>query len=155
MAKQGNFSAPILHGLCSFGYAARAVVKHFANNDGRRFKNIRARFVSPVYPGETLVTEMWRVAPNKIVFRVRVAERGVYAIQGGAVELLADPNAPQAASATSAAAAAAAAAGSVHAGSGFAAEGIFNELEKAKSADLVKKVRSNANTFVRTHTTLF
>jgi len=135
MAKQGNFSAPILHGLCSFGYAARAVIKHFAGNDGRRFKNIRARFVSPVYPGETLVTEMWR-SGSKVLFRVRVAERGVYAISGGAVELLPDPNAKVVA------APAAGAASSSHSGTGFAAEHAFAELEKAKSADLVKKVNA-------------
>ena len=137
MAKTGNFPAPILHGLCSFGYAARAVVKHFAGNDARRFKSIRARFVSPVFPGETLVTEMWRVGANKIVFRVRVAERGVYAIQGGAVELVADPKAAKAEPAA-AAAAPASAAGST----GFKAESVFAGLAAASSEELVKKINA-------------
>ncbi len=140
MAKSGNFPVPILHGLCSFGYAARAVVKHFAGNDGKRFKSIRARFASPVFPGETLVTEMWRKGSEKVLFRVRVAERGVYVIQGGVVELQADPAtapAPAAAPASTKAAAPAAATG----GSGFAAEQVFKQLESQKSEELVKKVR--------------
>lgn len=46
-----GFKRPILHGLCSYGTAAHAVIKHMAGNEAARFKSIHARFSSPVYPG--------------------------------------------------------------------------------------------------------
>jgi (3R)-3-hydroxyacyl-CoA dehydrogenase / 3a,7a,12a-trihydroxy-5b-cholest-24-enoyl-CoA hydratase / enoyl-CoA hydratase 2 len=87
-AKAFGFERPILHGLCSFGYAGRHVVQSFAP-DGNPdfFKSIRVRFASPVLPGETLVTEMWRESAEKIVFRCKVKERDVVVISNAAIEL--------------------------------------------------------------------
>lgn len=87
MAAFGGFDRPILHGLCSLGFAGRAVLRHFCANDPARFKSISVRFSKPVFPGDTLLTEMWRDGDRRVLFRVSVPERGEVVLAGGTVEL--------------------------------------------------------------------
>jgi 3-hydroxyacyl-CoA dehydrogenase/3a,7a,12a-trihydroxy-5b-cholest-24-enoyl-CoA hydratase len=70
-ARMGGFDRPILHGLCTFANVGRAVIQAFADNDPTRFRSIKVRFARPVMPGDTIVTEMWRVAGGEIVVRAK------------------------------------------------------------------------------------
>jgi 3-hydroxyacyl-CoA dehydrogenase/3a,7a,12a-trihydroxy-5b-cholest-24-enoyl-CoA hydratase len=90
-AKAFGFDRPILHGLCTFGFAARHVISRFApEGDPRFFKSIKVRFAKNVYPGDTLVTEMWKDGDHRVLFRVKVKERDEVVISNAAVELYAE-----------------------------------------------------------------
>jgi acyl dehydratase len=84
MAKFGNFETPILHGLATYGFAGRAVLKHFAGNDPSRFKSMSGRFSKEVYPGETLITEMWQT-DDCVMFQMKAKKRDVVVLSSGKV----------------------------------------------------------------------
>lgn len=87
MAALGNFPRPILHGLCTFGFAGRAVLKQFAGNDPSRMQSIECRFTRHVFPGEILITEMWQGDEGQVLFQVRVEERDEVVLANAAAML--------------------------------------------------------------------
>jgi acyl dehydratase len=83
VAAKAGFPRPILHGLATYGHACRGIVSKFCGYDGERLKSIRARLSSPVYPGETLVLDAWRLGGEEVAFRASVKERGVQVLANG------------------------------------------------------------------------
>jgi acyl dehydratase len=82
VAKAAGFPRPIMHGLGSFGVAGHAVLKAMCGYDPQKLVSFAGRFSAPVFPGETLRTEMWRDG-DVVSFRSRVVERDVVAINNG------------------------------------------------------------------------
>lgn len=74
-ARVGFEQGPILHGLCTFGHMVRHAAKGACGGDASKLTAFETQFRKPVWPGETLVTEGWNVAPGKIALQVKVKER--------------------------------------------------------------------------------
>jgi acyl dehydratase len=85
-AKAAGFPRPILHGLGTFGVSGHALLKTMCGYDPARLVSFACRFSAPVFPGETIRTEMWRDG-DIVSFRARLAERDVIAINNGRAEV--------------------------------------------------------------------
>ncbi|MCZ6859810.1 MAG: MaoC/PaaZ C-terminal domain-containing protein [Alphaproteobacteria bacterium] len=86
IAKAAGFDRPVLHGLCTLGVASHAILKVCCGYEPSRLKSLRLRFSAPVYPGETIRTELWRDG-NAVSFRSRVVERDAVVLNNGYAEL--------------------------------------------------------------------
>lgn len=82
-ARKAGFERPILHGLCTFGIACRALLATVCGHDETRLKAMNGRFSAPVYPGETQTVEIWVEAGNRVRFRTRIVERNITAFDFG------------------------------------------------------------------------
>ncbi len=85
-AKMGGFDTPILHGLCSFGIVCKSVVDEMLDGDVARVAGYGARFSGVVFPGETIVTKMWK-EEGKIIIAAETKERGTPVIGNCAMTL--------------------------------------------------------------------
>lgn len=82
VAAKAGFKQPILHGLCTFGVVCHALMKALCGYDPARFGRMDLRFSSPVYPGETIRTEIWH-EEGGAAFRARVVERDKVVVSNG------------------------------------------------------------------------
>ncbi len=81
-AQAVGFERPILHGLCTFGVACKAVLQTICDYDYTLIEAFDGRFSAPVMPGDTITTDMWQDG-NIISFRCTARERNVVVLRNG------------------------------------------------------------------------
>ncbi len=90
LAKKAGFERPILHGMCTMAVASWSIPMALCDGDFMALTHIRQRFSAPVYPGETIRTEIWRDGAD-ISFRARAVERDVVVLNNGFARLTESP----------------------------------------------------------------
>ncbi len=85
-ARASGFEKPIMHGLCTHGYACRAVIKHLFPGEPERMTRFRVRFSRPLYPGVPFTTQIWKVEEGRALFRTINAQSGEVVMDQGIVE---------------------------------------------------------------------
>ncbi len=88
VAKAAGFSKPILHGLCTFGMVAHALLRTVCAYDAAKIRGIAARFTAPVYPGESVRFQFWNGAPGQLHLRARVDARDAVVLNSGLIDLV-------------------------------------------------------------------
>lgn len=86
VARAAGFPRPILHGLATYGVAGHAILKTFAGYDPAKLKSLSLRFSSPVFPGETIRTEMWKEG-SRVRFRAKAVQRDIVVLSHGTADL--------------------------------------------------------------------
>lgn len=86
-ARKAGFEQPILHGLCTYGMAARAIVRLACGNDAAKLGSIAARFSAPVVPGDTLTAQLWH-EEGQVRFAVWAKERRRMVLSHGVADIL-------------------------------------------------------------------
>jgi len=86
IATKAGFERPILHGLCTMAVASWSISMALRAGDFTALTHLRQRFSSPVYPGETIRTDIWQDG-DQISFRARAVERDVIVLNNGFARL--------------------------------------------------------------------
>jgi acyl dehydratase len=74
-ASVGFEQGPILHGLCSYGFVARAIIQGACGGDADKLKRLDGQFRRPIWPGDTIVVDGWTIEPGLVAAAVTVKER--------------------------------------------------------------------------------
>lgn len=85
IAVQAGFDKPILHGLGTFGVVGRALIRLLCNEEPSALRRIELRFSAPVYPGETIRTQVWDEGGGQWSFRALSVDRNIVVLNNGRV----------------------------------------------------------------------
>ena len=85
-ARSAGFEKPIMHGLCTHGFACRACIHSLIPGEPDKVRRISCRFSRPLYPGVPIQSRIWEVAPGKAVWRVVNAQTQEVVIDQGEFE---------------------------------------------------------------------
>ena len=83
IARSAGFPRPILHGLATFGVVGHAILKAICGYANDQLRSMSGRFIKPVFPGESIRTEIW-VEGNDLTFQATALERNVVVLNGRA-----------------------------------------------------------------------
>lgn len=83
-AKMGGFDKPFLHGLCTYGFVGRAILKALCGGDPARFKSFEARFADQVWLGDTIITKMWKTGAGEAIVQAETQNGNVVLSQAKA-----------------------------------------------------------------------
>jgi acyl dehydratase len=86
-AKIGGFDKPIIHGLCSYGIACKAIVDEVLGGDVAQVARYQARFAGVAFPGETYRISYWKDGAKRILLEAASAERSAKIISNAVIEL--------------------------------------------------------------------
>jgi NAD(P)-dependent dehydrogenase (short-subunit alcohol dehydrogenase family)/acyl dehydratase/putative sterol carrier protein len=87
-ARSSGFEKPIMHGLCTHGYACRVVIKSLFPGEPERMTRFRVRFSRTIYPGTPIKTQIWKMDEGGALFRTINSETGEIVVDRGIVEWL-------------------------------------------------------------------
>jgi acyl dehydratase len=85
-ARQSGFERPIMHGLCTYGYACRIAIKHLFSREPERLRRFNACFMKPLYPGVPIGVQIWKTEEHKALFQVVNKETGEITLGTGEIE---------------------------------------------------------------------
>ena len=76
-AKMAGFEKPFVHGLCTYGFVGRAILRALCGGDPARFKSFEARFADQVYFGDTIVTKIWKLKEGEAIVQAETQKGNV------------------------------------------------------------------------------
>jgi len=85
-AKMAGFEQPIMHGLCTHGYACRALIESLCPAQPQKVRRLDCRFKRPLYPGVPIKTLIWKIEDGNALWRVINAESGEVVMDNGIFE---------------------------------------------------------------------
>jgi acyl dehydratase len=87
VARALGFDRPILHGSCSYGIVGHALLAHLCDYDASRLRRMDVQYSAPLYPGETVATEIWSEGKGVYAFRASSRQRGTLVLNNGRAEI--------------------------------------------------------------------
>lgn len=83
LAKAVKFPRPILHGLCTLGVSAKALLEHFG-----QYSELKVRFSDVVFPGDKLKIKAWKQSDGTVIFQTIDIDRDVIVLDNSAIKLV-------------------------------------------------------------------
>ncbi|MBW2428208.1 MAG: SDR family NAD(P)-dependent oxidoreductase [Deltaproteobacteria bacterium] len=85
-AEMAGFEKPIMHGLCTLGYACRALIDSLIPGEPEKVRRLKCRFKRPLYPGIPIKTVIWQTGEGQAQWKVINVETKEVVIDNGIFE---------------------------------------------------------------------